>query len=195
MKTITAKWFECTVQYERMTEEGTQKKVTELYVVNALSFTEAEARIIEEMSPFISGDFEVVGIKPAQYKEIAFMTDGEAVLNNETNKLMHALQVGKGEEQFKEHTDFNRASVESHFYKMKVAFTTLDEKTMKEKMTNTLMLIEGCSLHDALDGVDNVLKGSMVDYISVNAVSTKIVDVFAQSADEKKADELRGNQV
>lgn len=180
MKSISSKWFECSVRYDKMDEQGIQKKVTELYVVNAQSFTEAEARIIEEMSPFISGEFEVVGIKPAQYKEIAFMTDGEAMLNNEANKLMHALNVGKGKEQFEADSDFNRANVESHFYKMKVAFITLDEKTAKEKLTNVQMLVEGCSLHDALDGVDNVLKGAMVDYKSVNAVSTKIVDVFSK---------------
>ena len=75
MKTITAKWFECSVRYDKMDEQGTLKKVTELYVVNAQSFTEAEARIIEEMSPFISGEMEITGIKPAQYKEIAFMTE------------------------------------------------------------------------------------------------------------------------
>ena len=43
-------WFECKVSYEKMLENGMQKKVTEPYLVDALSFTEAEARIIEELS-------------------------------------------------------------------------------------------------------------------------------------------------
>ena len=178
MKTITAKWYECSIRYEKVDESGASKMVTESYVVDALSFTEAESILIENVSPLTNGAFDVVGIKQAKYNEVALMTDGEAILHHETNKLMHAMQVGKGEEQFKEHTEFNRAMVESHFYKVKVAFVTLDEKTGKEKMTNTLMLIEGCSLHVALDGVDNVLQGTMVDYISVNAASTNIVDVF-----------------
>ena len=52
-------WFECKVKYDKMMENGMQKKVTEPYMVDALSFTEAEARIIKEMTPFISGDFSV----------------------------------------------------------------------------------------------------------------------------------------
>ena len=47
-----ANWFECRVKYDKMLENGMQKKVTEPYLVDALSFTEAEARIIEEVSPF-----------------------------------------------------------------------------------------------------------------------------------------------
>ena len=47
-------WFECKIRYEKVMENGMQKKVTEPYLVDALSFTEAEARIIEEMTPFIS---------------------------------------------------------------------------------------------------------------------------------------------
>ena len=46
-------WFECKIRYEKVMENGMQKKVTEPYLVDALSFTEAEARIIEEMTPFM----------------------------------------------------------------------------------------------------------------------------------------------
>ena len=52
-------WFECKIRYEKTMENGMQKKVTEPYLVDALSFTEAEARIIEEMTPFITGEFTV----------------------------------------------------------------------------------------------------------------------------------------
>ena len=55
MRSKTSEWFECKVQYEKVMEDGLQKKVTELYTVEALSFTEAEARIIEEMAAYISG--------------------------------------------------------------------------------------------------------------------------------------------
>ena len=43
-------WFECKIRYEKVMENGMNKKVTEPYLVDALSFTEAEARIIEEMT-------------------------------------------------------------------------------------------------------------------------------------------------
>lgn len=63
-------WFECRIRYEKMTEKGMQKKVTEPYLVDALSFTEAEARIIQEVTPFISGEFTVTDIKRANYSEL-----------------------------------------------------------------------------------------------------------------------------
>lgn len=70
MRSRTAEWFECKIRYEKTMEDGMQKKVTEAYTVDALSFTEAEQRIIEEMSSYISGEFEVADIKKAPYKEI-----------------------------------------------------------------------------------------------------------------------------
>ena len=70
-------WFECKVSYEKMMENGVQKKVTEPYLVDALSFTEAEARIIEEMKPFISGEFMVTDIKRARIAELFFNGTGD----------------------------------------------------------------------------------------------------------------------
>lgn len=63
-------WFECKIRYEKTMENGMNKKVTEPYLVDALSFTEAEARILEEMTPFISGEFTVSDIKRANYSEL-----------------------------------------------------------------------------------------------------------------------------
>ena len=74
MKTKFSKYFEVKIQYQKILENGKEKKVTEQYVVEALSFTEAEARIIEEMIPYVSGDFDVVSEKIAPYNEI-FLSD------------------------------------------------------------------------------------------------------------------------
>ncbi len=65
-----ANWFECKVRYDKMMENGAVKKVTEPYLVDALSFTEAEARIIEEQTPFISGEFNVSAVKRTKISEI-----------------------------------------------------------------------------------------------------------------------------
>ena len=65
-----ANWFECKVKYDKMMENGMQKKVNEPYLVDALSFTEAEARIIKEMTPFISGEFSVSAVKRANISEL-----------------------------------------------------------------------------------------------------------------------------
>jgi len=63
-------WFECKIKYEKTAEEGKIVKVNEAYLVDALSFTEAEARIIEEMQPFISGEFVVSNIRRARISEL-----------------------------------------------------------------------------------------------------------------------------
>jgi len=62
--------YECGIRYKRTMENGMTKKVTELYLVDALSFAEAEGRITKEMEPYISGDFDVVTIKRTNYSEI-----------------------------------------------------------------------------------------------------------------------------
>lgn len=75
---MTNNWFECKVRYEKTMENGQQKKTTETYIVSALSFTEAEARIVEEIKPFISGDFSVTNIRRANYKDVFFSMNANA---------------------------------------------------------------------------------------------------------------------
>ena len=70
MKSRVSKFFEVKVQYQKIQDDGKEKKVTEQYVVEAMSFTEAEARIIEEMSPYISEALDVVAEKIAPFNEI-----------------------------------------------------------------------------------------------------------------------------
>ena len=77
MRSKTATWFETTVQYVKTLDNGLSKKVTEQYVVDALSFTEAESITIESMKPYISGDFHVKAIKRATFGEVLF-SDSEA---------------------------------------------------------------------------------------------------------------------
>ena len=72
-----ALWFECKIRYDRMQENGMVKKVNEPYLVDALSFTEAESRIIEEMKPFISGDFSISAVKKTKISEIFFDETGD----------------------------------------------------------------------------------------------------------------------
>ena len=72
MRSRTAVWFETKIRYEKTMEDGMQKKVSESYVVDALSFTEAENTIIEEMRVYISGEFKVTDLKQAAYGEIFF---------------------------------------------------------------------------------------------------------------------------
>ncbi|MCI9284348.1 MAG: DUF4494 domain-containing protein [Muribaculaceae bacterium] len=65
-----ANWFLCRARYDKMQENGTVKKMNEPYLVDALSFTEAESRFIEEITPFISGEFTVTVAKRTKIAEI-----------------------------------------------------------------------------------------------------------------------------
>lgn len=76
MRRKSSVWFETKIRYEKTMEDGKEKKVTEAYVVDVLSFTEAEETIINEVKQYITGDFKVVSIKQASYEEIIF-TDNE----------------------------------------------------------------------------------------------------------------------
>lgn len=72
-----ALWFECKVRYDKIMENGIVKKVNEPYLVDALTFTEAEARIMEQMKPFISGEYSISSEKKTKIAEIFFNETGD----------------------------------------------------------------------------------------------------------------------
>lgn len=65
-------YFETKVRYDKMLENGTVKSVKELYLVDALTCTEAEARITEKLQPYISGDFSVTSVKQSKLSDVMF---------------------------------------------------------------------------------------------------------------------------
>lgn len=87
MKSRVSKYYEVKIQYQKMLEDGKGKKVTEQYVVEALSFTEAETRITEEMTNYTDGEFDIVSEKIAPYNEI-FISD------NSTDDKWFVSKVG-----------------------------------------------------------------------------------------------------
>ena len=72
MRTRTASWFETKIKYQKMQEDGTEKAVTEYYIVEAMSCTAAEASVIEEITAYCSGDMSVPSTKEANFGEIFF---------------------------------------------------------------------------------------------------------------------------
>ena len=195
MNGITTQWFECRVKYLKTTENGTPKVVTELYVVDALSFAEAEARIIEEMTPFISGEFAVQDVKKASFKEIFFMSDGERILAGEEEKLVSAIKKGGNAamDQYRKPTDFNPNNHEAYWYKAKLQFITLDEKSGLEKRSPYTILLQACSLGSALSNIDNAMRGTMVDYVECSVTETKIIDVFLRKMQVQGTSPLNGD--
>lgn len=75
---MTKEYIESNVRYERQTEDGGLKKVTERYIVDALTFTEAEHRLMEEVGCFASGELQVRDMKRVEYYEVFESTDDVA---------------------------------------------------------------------------------------------------------------------
>ena len=119
-----------------------QKKVVEYYLVDALSFTECEARTIEEIKPFVSGEFQIVSIKKENLSEIFFNENGD------------------------------------RFYKAKVNFITLDEKSGAEKKTAAYMLMQASNIEEAKNVLTEGMKGTLADYVIESIKETKIMDVY-----------------
>ena len=136
-------YFEVKVKYEKVQEDGKEKKVTESYLVDALSFTECEKRIIEEMKLFISGEFEVYSIARTKYEDIV-----------------------------EKETDSNISR-----YKTKLVDSLFDDKG-KEKLVAHYLLVEGTSIDNAKDNLDEYMKTSMADFKVVTISETHIMDIY-----------------
>lgn len=144
-------WFECKVKYEKTMDDGKVKKVNEPYLVDAISFTEAEKRIIEEIKPFMTGEFQVSDIKRARYAEL-FETAEESA---------------------------------DRWFKAKLTFITLDEKSGAEKKTSQNVLIQAADLRAAVSRLDEGMRGSMMDYVISSIAETGIMDVYHYRAEEE----------
>ena len=152
MRSRTAIWFECKVRYEKVMEDGKEKKVTEQYVVDALSFSEEEKRITEEMAAYISGEYEITDVRKAAYKEI-FFSDCET---------------------------------DDRWYKAKLMFIIIDERTGKEKRSASTYLVQAATLDGAVKNINEAMQGTMIDYEKSNISETKIVDVYEHVDNNKK---------
>lgn len=155
MRSRTSTWFETKVKYQKTMEDGSEKVVSEAYVVDALSFTEAESAIIDEMSVYVSGELKVSGIGKACYGEIFFSDIDD----------------------------------DDKWYKAKLQFITIDEKSEKEKRSNVTYLVQAKSLARALRYIDEVMGKTMIDYDVVGLNETKLMDVFEHHVPNEKKEE------
>ena len=87
-----ANWIESAVTFDKMMENGTVKKVTEKNLFDALSFTECEARTIEELTPYISGEFTVKAVKKTKISEIFFNDTADNMLGRVRRHIGNALR-------------------------------------------------------------------------------------------------------
>lgn len=125
------------------------KKVREKFLIDSLSFTEAEARIIEELRPYITGEFTIADIKRARLAELFFNENGD------------------------------------RYYKAKLYFITLDEKSGTEKKTAVHMLAQASDIREALEIIEKGMTGTMADYTIASLTETALMDVFPYSSENK----------
>ena len=145
-------WFECKVSYERQADSMGMKKVSESYLVDALSFTEAEERIIKEIRPFVSvGELDVVNIRRARIAELFLSEEAE----------------------------------DDRYFRAKVNFITVDEKSGSEKKTSATMIVKSDSLPNAVTELKAQLDSQMASYEIAAVTDTQILDVFQYEAPEK----------
>lgn len=148
-------WFEVGIRYRKTQEDGSEKAVTERYAVDALSFTEAESAIIEEMSAYISGEFKIKSEVQANYGEVFFSDKDE----------------------------------DDKWYKAKLSYINLDEKSGKEKRANVNYLVQAKSMQRALNNIGEVMNNSLADYEIVGLTETKVLDVFEHQVKPKNKEE------
>lgn len=144
MRSRTSTWYETKVRYEKIMEDGLQKKVVETNVVDAMSFTEAEKRTNEEVGAYISGEFSIIAEKIASYREVLFSDNVS----------------------------------DDKWYKAKLQFITLDEKTGREKRSTVYYLVQAHNIDNAKKYIKEFMDGTMTDYEIMAISDTPIMDVY-----------------
>ena len=148
-----SQWIKTSVRFTKIMENGTAKRVTESYLVDALSFAEAEARILRDVTAYVRGEFNVSAVKKLNVQEI-----------------------------FRNKVEYD---CEQKWYKAKVAFITLDEKTNSEKRTTAVYMVQAPDFHNALENfIEGMKKETMEDFVIVGIEETTILDVFNEELHE-----------
>ena len=137
-----ANYFEVKITFDKTLENGKEKKVTECYIVNAVSFTDAEAKVIHHVQDVITGLYKVKSIRKYKVAEIVPSELGDT------------------------------------YFKCKLNFITLDEKSGSEKKTAVYMLVDAENLDKAKTMLVEHMKSTMSDYSIEKIEETKIVDVI-----------------
>ena len=96
---MTATYFESTVKYEKVNEDGKAKKVTELYLIDAMSFSETEERSCRQLSEIVQGDYLIQSLKRSKITEYIESNDeNDDRLYKATVKITDSDNFGKEKE-------------------------------------------------------------------------------------------------
>lgn len=157
-----ANWFECKIKYDKLQENGTSvKKVTESFLVDALSFTEAEARIIEEREPYMSGEFSVTAVKRTKIAEIFYDDSDTADKWYQVKWLITTL-------------DDKAAAL---------------GKPAVEKKVSVLSMVQAADFRGALDSFMDGMKNTLADFEIAAINETTVLDVYPVKLPSEKPGE------
>lgn len=157
-------WYQVKARLDRVQENGTKKKVSELYLVQALTFGIAERVVQSELAQYSSEEIDIVAIARKNYSEIITDKFGMASkIDGDARKLL-------GQK--------NASTEVDKWFKCKLNFITLDERSGKEKKTAQFFLVNANTAMTAHELVDNFMQSSVSDYEVEQVDETKILDVI-----------------
>ncbi len=157
-------WYQVKARLERVQENGTKKKVSELYLVQALTFGMAERVVQSELAQYSSEEIDIVAIARKNYSEIITDKFGMASkIDGDARKLL-------GQK--------NASTEADKWFKCKLNFITLDERSGKEKKVAQFFLVNANTVMTAHELVDNFMQSSVSDYEVEQVDETKILDVI-----------------
>ncbi len=141
-------WFSCKVKYFKENEQGVVKGVTDTYILDAVSYAEAEARMYELLEGVIHGDFEVIKVSKHQYSDVF---------------------------------DYENTN---YVYKGKIKYSSVDEKSEKERTVTNTLVIAGDSIEDACERLKREFATMLVPYTIIMMQEIDIVDIFPYQEEE-----------
>jgi len=148
-------WFTVKVKYTKQLDDGTFKRVSEPYLLAAMTFTDAEARIYEELGSIIRGEFTVTNIARTEYHDIFYYEDAD---------LWYKCKITY-------QSEGDGLDVESD----------LNPKKVKKVSQN--FLVTATSVKEAFERIQESLSTLMVDYQIPSIILTPIVDIFPFTED------------
>lgn len=151
-----ASWYLGKIRYQKEDEAGRLKTINETYLVDAVSYTESEARLYKQIVTDAS-DFSVTAISRMRLADLFAYEEGE------------------------------------QWFKAKVIYFSVDEKSGKEKKIVNYMLVNAEGIQQGLDRINESMRNFLIPYEVTDINLTPILDVFPYSADEDKEPEIPAN--
>lgn len=152
-------WYLCKLKCTRLLENGREKKELEQYLVDAQSFTEAEARVAALMAESKPREYETTAIQKERYEEVRPLPPDDP------------------------------AAADGKWHKVRLAHVVLNEKTGRERKTWHNHLLQSTGTADAERRLHDMMRGSLLDYRVYKVEETPILEVlqYQDPATEEQA--------